>query len=378
MAPRPIKVMEIIARMNVGGPAVIVAELMRGLPQLDFEVRLITGYCDNGEADYLETVARDIPAVRIGGLGRSVSPLKDFLSFFTLIREIRAFAPDVIHTHTAKAGVLGRIAALLAAPGAVRIHTFHGHLLHGYFNPVVTKLVTFTEKLLASLTHHLVAVGNQVKDDLIDAGIGREKKFSVFFPGLPEPLKFEKSAARKTIGLSADGVYVTFVGRLTQIKRPDRLLDVAEILKAKKSAAEIVIVGEGDLFATTKQRAERDGLPVKFLGWRSDVAEIFAASDLAILTSDNEGIPLTLIQAAQASLPIVATNVGSIHDIVVDGETGVLTKPNGDALAAAITGLLANSKQMHNFGSAGQARAKEFFSLSRMISDHSHLYKQGK
>ena len=99
MAPRPIKVMEIIARMNVGGPAVIVAELMRGLPQLDFEVRLITGYCDNGEADYLETVARDIPAVQIGGLGRSVSPLKDFLSFFTLIREIRAFAPDVIHTH---------------------------------------------------------------------------------------------------------------------------------------------------------------------------------------------------------------------------------------------------------------------------------------
>ena len=378
MAPRPIKVMEIIARMNVGGPAVIVAELMRGLPKSDFEVRLITGYCDNGEADYLETVARDIPAVRIGGLGRSVSPLKDFLSFFTLIHEIRAFAPDVIHTHTAKAGVLGRIAALLAAPSAVRIHTFHGHLLHGYFNPVVTKLVTFTEKLLASLTHYLVAVGNQVKDDLIDAGIGREKKFSVFFPGLPEPLKFEKSAARKTIGLSADGVYVTFVGRLTQIKRPDRLLDVAEILKAKKSSAEIVIVGEGDLFATTKQRAERDGLPVKFLGWRSDVAEIFAASDLAILTSDNEGIPLTLIQAAQAGLPIVATNVGSIHDIVVDGETGVLTAPNGDALAAAITGLLANSKQMHNFGSAGQARAKEFFSLSRMISDHSHLYKQGK
>ena len=378
MAPRPIKVMEIIARMNVGGPAVIVAELMRGLPQLDFEVRLITGYCDNGEADYLETVARDIPAVRIGGLGRSVSPLKDFLSFFTLIREIRAFAPDVIHTHTAKAGVLGRIAALLAAPGAVRIHTFHGHLLHGYFNPVVTKLVTLTEKLLASLTLYLVAVGNQVKDDLIDAGIGSEKKFSVFFPGLPEPVKLEKSAARKELGLSADGVYVTFVGRLTQIKRPDRLLDVAEILKAKKSAAEIVIVGEGDLFATTKQRAERDGLPVKFLGWRSDVAEIFAASDLAILTSDNEGIPLTLIQAAQAGLPIVATNVGSIHDIVVDGETGVLTKPNGDALAAAITGLLANSKQMHNFGSAGQARAKEFFSLSRMISDHSDLYKQGK
>ena len=274
--------------------------------------------------------------------------------------------------------MLGRIAALLAAPGAVRIHTFHGHLLHGYFNPVVTQLVTFTEKLLASLTHYLVAVGNQVKDDLIGAGIGSEKKFSVFFPGLPEPVQFEKSAARKKFGLSTDGVYVTFVGRLTQIKRPDRLLDVAEILKAKKSSAEIVIVGEGDLFATTKQRAERDGLPVKFLGWRSDVAEIFAASEVAILTSDNEGIPLTLIQAAQAGLPIVATNVGSIHDIVVDGETGVLTAPNGNALAAAITGLLANSKQMHNFGSAGQARAKEFFSISRMISDHSHLYKQGK
>jgi glycosyltransferase involved in cell wall biosynthesis len=378
MAPRPIKVMEIIARMNVGGPAVIVAELIRGLSGEDFEVKLVTGYCDSGEADYLETVATDISATRIGGLGRSVSPLKDFLSFFTLLREIKAFAPDVIHTHTAKAGVLGRLAALLAAPRATRIHTFHGHLLHGYFNPVVTRLVIWTERILALLTQQLVAVGNQVKNDLIKAGIGSEKKFSVLFPGIPDPLQIDKSAARRQVGFDADGIYITFVGRLTNIKRPDRLLDVAKILKISSIKAEIVIVGEGDLFARVQRRATEEDLPVKFLGWRSNVAEIFAASDMAILTSDNEGIPLTLIQAAQAGLPIVATNVGSISDIVVNGKTGLLTEPTADALAGAVIGLLANSEQMLTFGTQGRAHAKEYFSLSRMIADHTHLYKLGK
>ena len=132
---QPTRIMQVIARMNVGGPAVIVAELMRGLDPASFEVILITGYCADDEADYLGEVAQDIPVTRLDGLGRSVSVLGDIKSFFTLLQLIREFKPDIIHTHTAKAGVLGRIAGSIAHPKAKRIHTFHGHLLHGYFAP---------------------------------------------------------------------------------------------------------------------------------------------------------------------------------------------------------------------------------------------------
>jgi hypothetical protein len=158
--------MQVIARMNVGGPAVIVAELMRGMDSSKYQQTLVTGYCADDEADYLETVARDIPAIRINALGRSVSPLKDLSSFFALVKLIRKIKPDVIHTHTAKAGVLGRLASIVAGGRAKRVHTFHGHLLHGYFGTAKTKLVILIEKLLALFTDQLLAVGQQVQDGI--------------------------------------------------------------------------------------------------------------------------------------------------------------------------------------------------------------------
>ncbi len=222
MAER-IKVMQIIARMNVGGPAVIVAELMRGLDSSQFEQVLITGYCDETEADYLDEVATDIKATRIAGLGRSLSPFADLKAFFGLVSTIKKFNPDVIHTHTAKAGVLGRLASIIAGRGAVRIHTFHGHLLHGYFAGWKTRLVVAIEKFFAARTDYLIAIGSEVKRDLIAAGIGTAAQYSVFFPGLPEPKSFDKADLRKRLELDPATIYCTFVGRLTQIKRPDRL-----------------------------------------------------------------------------------------------------------------------------------------------------------
>ena len=162
MAER-IKVMQIIARMNVGGPAVIVAELMRGLDSAKFEQILITGYCDSNEADYLDEVATDIAATRIAGLGRSISPLADFTAFLGLIKTIRTIKPDIIHTHTAKAGVLGRLASIIAGRGAIRIHTFHGHLLHGYFATWKTQLIVLIEKFLAARTQYLIALATKLK-----------------------------------------------------------------------------------------------------------------------------------------------------------------------------------------------------------------------
>ena len=375
MAER-IKVMQIIARMNVGGPAVIVAELMRGIDSSRFEQILITGYCDDTEADFLDEVATDIKATRIAGLGRSVSPIADFTAFLGLIKTIKTFKPDVIHTHTAKAGVLGRLASIIAGRGAIRIHTFHGHLLHGYFAGWKTKLVVLIEKFFAKRTHHLIAIGTEVKRELIAAGIGNASQYSVFFPGLPEPHTVSKTEIRKNLELDPTAIYCTFVGRLTQIKRPDRLLDVAAAMVKREVPIHFLIAGEGELFESSKARAAAERLPVTFLGWRKDIDDLFAASDIAILSSDNEGIPLTLIQAAQAGLPILAPAVGSISDIVENDKTGFLTSPQPGAMASALSALATDEALRNRLGAAGKIHAHEFFSLERMLRDHTEIYNR--
>ena len=373
---RPIRVMQVIARMNVGGPAVLVADLMRNFDPGVVKAVLVTGFCDENESDYLDEVAKDVKAVRIPGLGRSISPLRDANAFFLLIKEIRKFKPDVIHTHTAKAGVLGRIAGLLAAPNAKRVHTFHGHLLHGYFGKSKTILVILVEKFLALITHRIIAIGNSVKKDLVDAGIGTDSKYEVIFPGL-QPMKVSsKEAAKKSLGLEPNTTYLVFVGRLTQIKRPDRLLEIAQYLNTYHPDSRILVAGAGELLDPIKNISETEGLPMIFLGWRNDIELILSAADIAILCSDNEGIPLTLIQASQAGLPIVSTDVGSVSDIVIDGVTGYLTEVSAEGLIQGISTLLKNPELRHTFGKAGEDRAKEFFSSRAMVEHHERLYSQ--
>jgi glycosyltransferase involved in cell wall biosynthesis len=372
---KKVKVVQIIARMNVGGPAVIVADLMRSIDSSKVEQVLITGYCDSDEADYLETVATDIKATRIAGLGRSVSVISDVRAFFALVAMIKKIAPDVIHTHTAKAGVLGRLAAILAGRSAKRVHTFHGHLLHGYFSGWKVKLVIAIEQFLAKRTDILVAVGNQVKSDLLAAGIGKPDQYRVFYPGLVEPKKISKDVARKQFAMDAGDIYVAYVGRMTAIKRPDRLLNTAAEIKARNLPVKFIVAGEGDLFEATKRDSERRDLPVEFLGWRKDIGALFAASDIAILTSDNEGIPLTLIQAAQASLPIVATGVGSVGDIVVHEVNGYLVDSEPAALADALQKLAIDPVLRQIMGDAGRERTSRYFSLEKMCADHTELYQ---
>jgi len=373
---QPIRVMQLIARMNVGGPAVLVADLMRNFDPKLVNAVLVTGYCDENESDYLYEVAKDVKAVRVPGLGRSISPLRDANAFFLLIKEIRKFKPDVIHTHTAKAGVLGRVAGLIAAPSAKRVHTFHGHLLHGYFNTSKTQLVIFVEKFLAVITFRLIAIGNNVKKDLVNAKVGKVSKYEVIFPGL-QPLKtYAKEEVKKSLGLESDKTYLVFVGRLTQIKRPDRLLEIARYLKMNYSHTQILIAGAGELLIPIKSKSESEGLPLTFLGWRNDIELILSAAEIAILCSDNEGIPLTLIQASQAGLPIVSTDVGSVSDIVIDGVTGFLTEASSEGLIQGITRLLEEPNLRHTFGKAGEQRAKDFFSSHSMVEHHQRLYSQ--
>jgi glycosyltransferase involved in cell wall biosynthesis len=352
------------------------ADLMRNLDYQKFSTILLTGYCDENESDYLDEVANDVTAVRIPGLGRSVSPLKDLGAFFILIKEIKKFKPDVIHTHTAKAGVLGRLAGLIARPQAKRVHTFHGHLLHGYFSRGKTRLVILLEKVLGLITFRFIAIGKVVKNDLVRVGIAQDSKFDVIYPGLQDLDKYPQLDAQTALGLDKGKKYLVFVGRLTTIKRPERLIELSRFLKDIHPEYWLLIAGAGELLEPLSAQAEKEELPITFLGWRNDIGMILSASDIAVLCSDNEGIPLTLIQASQAGLPIVSTDVGSVSDIVVNGLTGLLTEVSSKGLIDGVSVLLNDPALGLSFGKAGEERARELFSSRTMVECHERLYSQ--
>jgi glycosyltransferase involved in cell wall biosynthesis len=369
-----IRVMRIIARMNVGGPAVQVSGLMRGFDAQVFEQELVTGYCADDEADYLEKVATDVKAVRIDGLGRSIKPRADLTALFTIVREIRRFKPDVIHTHTAKAGVVGRIASILSGHKSIRVHTFHGHLLNGYFGSGKTKLVILVEKFLALFTDQLLAVGAKVKDDLLAVGIRNPNKFGVMPPGLQLAEVPSKTAARKELDLEGNAIYCAFIGRITQIKRPDRFLDVVAEIKSRRIDLHFIVAGAGELLQYCQDRASAENLPVTFLGWRGDIEVVLAAADFVLLTSDNEGTPLSLIQAGMVGIPVVATNVGSTNEIVVNGETGLLTDLSVKELSDAVAKVATDSTLRAKMGAAGKEYTLARYGVDRLVKDHQDLY----
>jgi glycosyltransferase involved in cell wall biosynthesis len=372
----PIRVMRIIARMNVGGPAVQVSGLMRGFSATDFEHRLYTGYCAADEADYLEAVATDVKAIRIEGFGRRVSLGGDIRAFTTLVREVRKFKPHVIHTHTAKAGFLGRIASIISLQPSIRVHTFHGHLLNGYFGPLKRALVVFTEKTLAILTDQLLAVGDNVRQDLLQAGVGSKDKFGLMPPGLKIDALPEKESSLNSLGLPAGRLQCAFIGRVTQIKRPDRLLDVVSEIKRRSVDLGFFMVGDGELLEICRERIVNQDLSVTILGWQSDIEKVLSAADIVVLTSDNEGTPLSLIQAGMAGLPVVTTNVGSVPEIVLDNVTGIITELDVQQIADALENLVDNPKLRAQLGNAAQEFTLANFGVQRLVSDHEELYKK--
>ena len=372
----PIRVMRIIARMNVGGPAVQVSELMLGFNTTEFDQRLYTGFCADDEADYLETVATGVKAIRIVGFGRQVSLGGDIRAFTTLVKEIRKFKPHVIHTHTAKSGFLGRIASIISLQPSIRVHTFHGHLLNGYFGSFKRLLVVIAEKFLAIFTDQLLAVGDKVRQDLLHTGIGSKEKFGLMPPGLAIAEIPAKVESLKSLGLSVERLQCGFIGRVTQIKRPDRFLDVVSEINKRGVDLDFFIAGDGELLESSRIRILKQDLPVKILGWQTEIEKVLSAADIIMLTSDNEGTPLSLIQAGMAGLPVVTTNVGSVPEVVLDGITGIITNSNVQEIADALQKLVHDGALRQQLGKAAQEFTLANFGVQRLVHDHEELYKK--
>jgi len=351
--------------MNVGGPAAIVTEL---LGNLDLDLHLLVGEVDAGEADYLQLRAPSLEVTRIPGLGRAVRPSDDVRALGGLTRTLSHLRPDIVHTHTAKAGALGRTAASLAGVRSL-VHSFHGHLLHGYFSPTVTRGVVLAERALATQTDRFVAVGGSVRDELLAARIGTPDQYVVIPPGMPLPEATPgRDEARAALGLPKAGPIVAFVARLTRVKRPDRMIAVAR----EVPEATFVVAGDGPLGPELRADAPPN---VRFLGWRADMENVYAAANVALLTSDNEGMPVTLIEAALSGVPAVTTNVGSAGEVVLNGVTGFTVAPDAACLVEAVRGLLANEVQCREIGLSARKWAEENFSVGKMTSAHIDLYE---
>lgn len=367
-----LRVLRVIARMNVGGPALQVTALVEGLPQDRFDHRLLAGSVGPGEESYVELRAQGLPLVTVPGLGRDPDAWGDARALKRLVEEMRAFRPHIVHTHTAKAGALGRSAAVLARVPAI-VHTFHGHLLHGYFSPRVTRGVVAVERGFARASTRLVAVGPQVRDDLLAAGIGRREQYAVIPPGISLPPGPVREQARALLGLPADALVVTLVARLTGIKRPERFLQVAEALRLRHPNTVFAVCGAGELLEQLQREA---GPNVVFLGWRADVEAVHAATDVAVLTSDNEGTPVSLIEAAMCGVPAVAPDVGSVGDVVLDGRTGLLTTTAVPDLADKVSRLLDDHELRRRLAAAAAEQAAAAYGRPRLLADTQRLYEQ--
>ncbi len=356
MTVERIRVLRLIDRLNVGGPALQVSVLAERLDPERFQQVVLAGEIDPHEGDYVSLRAPGLVVEQVRGLGRSPNPFGDAQAALEIHAAIRRFRPHIVHTHKAKAGVLGRPAAWgLRVPSTV--HTFHGHLLHGYFSPAKTKAVATVERYLARPTTRLVSVGERVRDELLAAGIGRRHQYTVVAPGVRLGPLPDRAQARAELGLAPDDVVATFVGRLAPVKRPDRFVDVARRLHDAVPDARFLVVGGGELHDDMQLAARALGDRLVLTGWRADMETVYAATDLMVLTSDNEGMPVTLIEAASVGLPAVTTDVGSAGEVVIDGVSGYVTAPDTTALAAAVRTLLTDPLRRQRFGDAAAAHA---------------------
>jgi glycosyltransferase involved in cell wall biosynthesis len=379
---RPIRVMRIIARLNIGGPAIHVTLLTQKLAPPAYESRLVSGQIGANEGDmryYAEE--RGIEPIIIPELGRSLNPIRDLIAIIKLVRLMRAFQPDVVHTHTAKAGFAGRIAARLAGVPVV-VHTFHGHVFQGYFSRPLTRLFIILEQIAARLSDTLIVLTEGLRRELSDQyRIARKRKFTVLPLGLDlEPFAHQPrktGAFRAAYGIPLDAPLIGLVGRLTAVKNHALFLDAAARVRREMPRAHFVIVGDGELRADIERRIDLLDLRgcVTMTGWIKDTAPVYADLDALAISSVNEGTPVTVIEALAVGVPVVATAVGGLPDLLEGGALGALV-PSGDAaaLAKALVGVLKTPPPPDQLARA-QATIIDQYGIDRLVRDLDHLYR---
>jgi glycosyltransferase involved in cell wall biosynthesis len=380
-----LRVLQVIGRLNMGGPAHIAALLSgRRFDPGRYETRLVHGSLAPGEESLAELAEEEGATMRhLPELQQPVQPLRDGQALAKLARLVRDFRPHLVHTHTAKAGFLGRQAGLAVRPRPALVHTYHGHVLEGYFGAPKSRLYLEMERALARVSDCLIGVSQATVDDLVRLGVAPPSKFRV----LPLGLDLDRLAqlpgelrapSRAELGIDEDEVLLVFVGRVVPIKRLDLLLRALAGAREADPRLRLAVVGDGGERPQLERQAAELGIAadVLFLGYRRELRPIFAAADLAVLSSDNEGTPVSLIEAAAAGLPAVSTDVGGVREVVGE-DTGILV-PRDDpaALAAAIAELAADPDRRNRCGEAARQHAINSYGAKRLLSDVDALYRE--
>ena len=386
LSAEPIKIVRVIARLNMGGPALHVAYLTEGLRKLGYDTTLVAGSLARGE-DSMAFVAdaHGVEIVRIDELGREISPLRDLMATIRLARLIRKERPQILHTHTAKAGTVGRVAALLAGSRRppIVVHTFHGHVLRGYFGPLRSRFFRLLERWLAARTTALIAVSPQVRDDLVALGVAHKDRFVVIRLGIElderiAPEQNGRDESRRYLGIPGDRFAVGWIGRMTAVKRTDDVLVAFKRLRESGVDAVLCMVGDGPDRPGLEQRAHDLGIArhTLFLGYQEDVAQFYAAFDALVLPSGNEGTPVSVIEALAAERPVVATRVGGVPDVVRDGEDGFLVEAGAtEELADRLTRLAHDPELRARMGKHGRDRVLPRYAVERLVADVDDLYR---
>nr|MBU1327692.1 glycosyltransferase family 4 protein [Candidatus Omnitrophota bacterium] len=358
------KILRIIARLNIGGPARNAVLLTEGFPG----TALICGEVAESEGDMMYLAGeKGIKPIIIEELGRELSWKDDWTAFWKIYNIIREVKPDIIHTHTAKAGALGRMAGILYGK-AILIHTFHGHVFSGYFGKVKTIFFIWVEKILALFTDKIITVSYELKRELSqEFKIAPERKIEVIELGFELEELFKLPTKNKT-----EIINIGVVGRLVPVKNHKMLFRAVKNLKAK-----IIIIGDGEMRQELERYAEELGIKdiVEFRGWVKDLKAIYEGLDIVALTSLNEGTPVSLIEAMAARRPVIATNVGGVKDIVKDGASGYLVESeNVEEFAKKLLELIKDPEKRRRFGECGRNIIKNRFSKERLIKDTEKLY----
>jgi glycosyltransferase involved in cell wall biosynthesis len=357
------RVLHVIARLNVGGTARYITQLATELPRHGVETFVATGFVQGAEVE--DPSAQSIDLIRVPAMGRSIRPIKDHLARKQLDKIIQEVKPDIIHTHTFKAGYVIR----MKKQSIPVIHTFHGHLLDDpEFSGFKSKVIVELERKFAKSSAKLITVGRRVADELLEQKIGHRAQFVNIPPGVVPVDLTPRAQALKNLNLDDNGApIVGWIARVTGVKNPMRALEVADALPDTR----FVMAGGGDLLEQVKAAAPAN---VSVIGW-ADAADLFGASEIILSTSENEGMPVALIEAQLAGKPVVATDVGSVSEVILNHETGIVTNKNAVSIASEVESLILDKASREQMGRLAIARAQALFSVDRMINAHIELYK---
>jgi glycosyltransferase involved in cell wall biosynthesis len=388
------KILRIHNRLIVGGPAINVTLLSTHLSP-EFETMLLVGKKDPQEKDagYIAEQLGIIP-IEIPEMRRSVLPINDIRAYFKIKKIIKEFKPDIVHTHASKSGAIGRLAASSCNVKLI-VHTFHGHVFHSYFNKPISQLIVAFERFLAKKTNAIIAISALQKKDLVEVYkiAPPEKIFTI-----PLGFNLEKYSVdqdkkrilfREKYGFETSDIIIGIIGRIVPIKNHEMFVEVAALVK-KKSGANVrfAIIGDGESLSVIERKSKELGLSYSYFlknpkskttivvtSWETEIDQVVAGLDIVVLTSNNEGTPVSLIEAMAAYKPVVSTKVGGVEDVITHGENGFLTQVNDvEAFAAHVNKLIADQSLREKMGKTGYETVINRFSKNRLVGDVKKLY----